>query len=72
MKYKVIGWTNYENYEIPFSNKTIGFSERNAIIDEIKKHQYLLAKDFLVLLESARINQGKSYRLAECPQFSLL
>lgn len=43
MKYKVIGWTNYENYEIPFSNKTIGFAERNAIIDEIKKHKYLFS-----------------------------
>lgn len=41
MKYKVIGWTMYENYDIPFSEKTIGFAERNAIIDEIRKHKYL-------------------------------
>ena len=41
MKYKVIGWTWYENYNIPFSDDTIGFAERNAIIDEIKKHKYL-------------------------------
>ena len=43
MKYKVIGWTWYENYNIPFSNKTIGFAERHAIIDEIKKHKYLFS-----------------------------
>lgn len=41
MKYKVIGWTWYENYSIPFSNDNIGFAERNAIIDDIKKHKYL-------------------------------
>lgn len=41
MKYKVIGWTWYEDYSIPFSDKRIGFAERNAIIDEIKKHKYL-------------------------------
>ena len=41
MKYKVIGWTMYENYDIPFSERTIGFAERNAIIDEIRKHKYL-------------------------------
>ena len=43
MKYKVIGWTYYEDYNIPESSKTIGFSERNAIIDEIKKHKYLFS-----------------------------
>lgn len=41
MKYKVIGWTYYEDYSIPSSDKTIGFAERNAIIDEIRKHNYL-------------------------------
>lgn len=41
MKYKVIGWTNYEDYDIPFKDDTIGFAERNAIIDEIRKHKYL-------------------------------
>ena len=41
MKYKVIGWTWYDNYNIPFSDKTIGFSERNAIIDDIRKNKYL-------------------------------
>ena len=43
MKYKVIGWTWYENYNIPFSNKSIGFAERHAIVDEIKKHKYLFS-----------------------------
>lgn len=41
MKYKVIGWTYYDNYDTPAYNKQIGFAERNAIIDEIKKHKYL-------------------------------
>ena len=41
MKYKVIGWTYYENYDIPFSNGGIGFAERNAVIDEIRKHKYM-------------------------------
>lgn len=41
MKYKVIGWTYYDDYDIPFSNDRIGFAERNAIIDEIKKHKYM-------------------------------
>ncbi len=43
MKYKVIGWTYYEDYDIPFSSDTIGFAERHAIVDEIKKHGYLFS-----------------------------
>lgn len=43
MKYKVIGWTNYDNYQIPYYDKTIGFAERNAIIDEIRKNRYLFS-----------------------------
>lgn len=43
MKYKVIGWTWYDSYEIPFYDKTIGFAERNAIIDEIRKNKYLFS-----------------------------
>ena len=43
MKYKVIGWTYYEDYDIPFSDDTIGFAERHAIVDEIKKHGYLFS-----------------------------
>jgi len=41
MKYKVIGWTYYDNSDILSSGNTIGFAERNAIIDEIRKHKYL-------------------------------
>ena len=43
MKYKVIGWTYYDNNEVLDSKKTIGFAERNAIIDEIRKHHYLFS-----------------------------
>ena len=43
MKYKVIGWTYYDNSEILSSGNTIGFAERNAIIDEIRKHKYLFS-----------------------------
>lgn len=43
MKYKVIGWTFYDNSEILDSGNTIGFAERNAIIDEIRKHKYLFS-----------------------------
>ena len=43
MKYKVIGWTYYDNSEILDSGDTIGFAERNAIIDEIRKHKYLFS-----------------------------
>ncbi len=41
MKYKVIGWTYYDNNEVLDSGNSIGFAERNAIIDEIRKHKYL-------------------------------
>ena len=43
MKYRVIGWTYYEDSEILDSGNTIGFAERNAIIDEIRKHQYFFS-----------------------------
>lgn len=43
MKYKVIGWTYYENTEIMTKTGTISFAERNAIIDEIRKHKYLFS-----------------------------
>lgn len=43
MKYRVIGWTYYDNSEILSSGNTIGFAERNAIIDEIRKHKYLFS-----------------------------
>lgn len=41
MKYRVIGWTYPDDFDFPSSNETIGFAERNAIIDEIRKHKYL-------------------------------
>lgn len=43
MKYKVIGWTYYDDLEFPDVEDTIGFAERNAIIDEIRKNQYLFS-----------------------------
>ena len=43
MKYKVIGWTYYDDGNILCSDKTISFAERNAIIDEIRKHKYLFS-----------------------------
>ena len=43
MKYKVIGWTYYDNNEIIDSGNRIGFAERYAIIDEIRKHKYLFS-----------------------------
>ena len=43
MKYKVIGWTYYDNSDILTSNDPIGFAERSAIIDEIRKHGYLFS-----------------------------
>ena len=43
MKYKVIGWTYYEDDAVLDKEGTIGFAERNAIIDEIRKHKYLFS-----------------------------
>ncbi len=43
MKYRVIGWTYYESNEFLDSGNTIGFAERNAIIDEIRRHGYLFS-----------------------------
>lgn len=43
MKYKVIGWTYYDDSSVRNSDKPIGFAERNAIIDEIRKHKYLFS-----------------------------
>ncbi len=41
MKYKVIGWTFQENYDL--ENAPLTFASRHAIIDEIKKHGYLFS-----------------------------
>ena len=43
MKYRVIGWTYYEDNDVLEKKGTIGFAERNAIIDEIRKHKYLFS-----------------------------
>ena len=42
MKYKVVGWTWFNNPNVPYVDN-IGFAERNAVIDEIRKHQYLFS-----------------------------
>lgn len=41
MKYKVIGWTFSENYDI--KSVPLTFAARHAIIDEIKAHGYLFS-----------------------------
>ncbi len=38
MKYKVIGWTFSDNYEI--ENASLTFAARHAIIDEIKEKNF--------------------------------
>ena len=43
MKYRVVGWTDYESDEVPETHGCIGFAERNAIIDEIRKNGYLFS-----------------------------
>ena len=40
MKYRVVGWTHWESWDVEDSGSTIGFAERNAIIDDLIKHQY--------------------------------
>ena len=40
MKYRVVGWTDYENDEVEASAGCIGFAERNAIIDDIRRNGY--------------------------------
>ena len=43
MKYKVIGWTAYDDEEVKEARGCIGFAERNAIIDDIRAHGYLFS-----------------------------
>ncbi len=43
MKHKVVGWTFYDNTEIISKNDAVTYAERNAIIDDIRKHQYLFS-----------------------------
>ena len=40
MKYKVIGWTYYEDDTVLSYDGDDSFAQRNAIIDEIRKHKY--------------------------------
>ena len=41
MKYRVVGWTSYDDSSVSDQEGTIGYAECCAIIDEIKKHGYL-------------------------------
>ena len=43
MKYKVVGWTSYDDMSVEDSGNTIGFAERHAIIDNIKANGYLFS-----------------------------
>jgi len=43
MKYRVIGWTNYDDESTPDKTGCLGFAERNAIIDDIRAHGYLFS-----------------------------
>lgn len=43
MKYKVIGWTNYEDDTVLSYDGDDSFAQRNAIIDEIRKHKYIFS-----------------------------
>ena len=40
MKYKVIGWTYYEDDNVLNYDGEDSFAQRNAIIDEVRKHKY--------------------------------
>ena len=42
MKYRVVGWTWYDNPDLPYT-ENVTWAERNAIIDDIKKHEYLFS-----------------------------
>ena len=43
MKYRVVGWTDYDGDDAPDSESPIGFAERHAIVDDIKKNGYLFS-----------------------------
>ena len=43
MKYRVVGWTDYDGDDVPDSGSRIGYAESQAIIDEIKKQGYLFS-----------------------------
>lgn len=43
MKYRVVGWASYDDETVEESKGTIGFAERNAIIEDIKANGYLFS-----------------------------
>ena len=43
MKYRVVGWTSYDDESVEDSGSSIGFAEQNAIIDDIKSNGYLFS-----------------------------
>ena len=61
MKYKVVGWTSYDDSSVEDSGNRIGFAERNAIIDDIKAHGYLFSGyDHQEMFDCAPVlNDGK-------------
>ncbi len=61
MKYKVVGWTSYDDTSVEDSGGRIGFAEQNAIIDNIKENGYLFSGyDHQELWDCAPVlNDGK-------------
>ena len=61
MKYRVVGWTSYDDMDVEDSADRIGFAEQNAIIDDIKAHGYFFSGyDHQELLDCAPVlNDGK-------------
>lgn len=61
MKYRVVGWTSYDDETVEESGGVIGFAEQNAIIDDIKAHGYLFSGyDHQEMLDCAPVlNDGK-------------
>lgn len=65
MKLKVIGWTEYDNYD--YKAGVNGWAAINAIIDDIKKHKYkFTGYDHEERRNCAPIlNDGKIYRFSQ-------
>lgn len=61
MKYRVVGWTSYDDADVEDSGNRIGFAEQNAIIDDIKAGGYLFSGyDHQELMDCAPVlNDGK-------------
>lgn len=43
MKYRVVGWTEYDGDDVPDTNGHIGYAECSAIVDDIKENSYLFS-----------------------------